>query len=117
VQRLVSGAPDETGGRDELYYEFIPEDVLREVLEAESELRVTKTRKKKPYPTSRDVVEAIIEAVRTFSGHPDEFPEYVLEVLRSKGFDVRHVTVKRIWRTYELLVRKGVIGDRLGVLG
>ncbi len=98
---------------DEL--DFIPEDALEDVLEAERELE-QKKRKRKPYPSSRDVVEAVIEAVRMFSGHPDEFPDFVLELLKSKGFDVRHVTVQRIWRTYETLVRKGVIGDRLGVL-
>lgn len=101
--------------RDELY-ENIPDDVLEEVLEAEKELLPGREKRKKPYPSSRDIVEAVVEAVRTFSGHPDEFPDYVLELLKSKGFDVRHVTVKRIWRTYEMLVRKGVIGDKLRVL-
>jgi len=100
---------------DELY-ENIPEDVLEEVLKAEKEITAGRGRRKKLYPSSRDVVEAVVEAVRMFSGHPDEFPDFVLELLKSKGFDVRHVTVKRIWRTYEMLVRKGVIGDKLRVL-
>ncbi|ABM81069.1 hypothetical protein [Hyperthermus butylicus] len=95
--------------------DYVPEDVLEEIVSAESELK-QKRKRYKPYPSSRDVVEAVIEAVRTFSGHPDEFPDYVLEILEARGFDVRHVTLKRIWRTYEMLVRKGVIGDRLGVL-
>jgi hypothetical protein len=97
-------------------YENVPEDVLEEVLEAEKEVIEDRRKRKKPYPSSRDIVEAVVEAVRTFSGHPDEFPDFVLEILKSKGFDVRHVTVKRIWRTYEMLVRKGVIGDKLRVL-
>ena len=95
--------------------DYVPEDILREVISAERELK-QKRKKYKPYPSSRDVVEAVIEAVRMFSGHPDEYPDYVLEILEARGFDVRHVTVKRIWRTYEILVRKGVIGDSLGVL-
>ena len=98
------------------YADYLPEDVLEEVLEAERELLERRWKRKKPYPSSRDVVEAVVEAVRTFTGHPDEFPDYVIELLRSKGFDTRHVTVKRIWSTYEKLVRKGVIGDRLGVV-
>lgn len=98
------------------YANYLPQDVLEEVLEAERELLERKQKRKKPYPSSRDVVEAVVEAVRTFTGHPDEFPDYVIELLRSKGFDTRHVTVKRIWSTYEKLVRKGVIGDRLGVV-
>ncbi|ALL01137.1 hypothetical protein Pyrde_1089 [Pyrodictium delaneyi] len=99
---------------DEL--DYVPEDVLEEVLEAEKTIYPRQRAKMKPYPSARDVVEAVVEAVRSFSGHPDEFPDYVLEILHERGFDVRHVTMKRIWRTYENLVRKGVISDRLGVL-
>jgi len=95
--------------------DYIPDDVLEEVLEEER--RLFKNRRKKlPYPSSREVAEAVIEAVRSFSGHPDDFPGYVLEILREKGYETRHVTIKRIWRMYETLVRKGVISDRLGVL-
>ncbi|BEP17620.1 hypothetical protein PYJP_09720 [Pyrofollis japonicus] len=101
--------------KESIDYDYIPEEYLKEIEEAEAELR-QKRRKKNPYPSSRDVVEAVIEAVGSFAGHPDDFPEYVLEILKEKGFDVRHVTIKRIWRTYENLVRKGVISDRLGVL-
>lgn len=99
---------------DEL--DYVPEDVLKEVLEAEREILPRRRRRMKPYPSSRDLVEAVVEAVRSFSGHPDGFPEYVLRILEEKGFETRHVTIKRIWRTYEALVRRGVIGDRLGVL-
>ena len=99
---------------DEL--DYVPEDVLEEVLEAERTIYPRRRARMKPYPSARDVVEAVVEAVRSFSGHPDEFPDYVLEILHERGFDIRHVTVRRIWRTYENLVRKGVISDRLGVL-
>ncbi len=98
------------------YSDYIPEDVLKDIEEAEKELRTRQGYRKKPYPSSRDIVEAVIEAIRRFEGHPDEFPDFVIEILKSKGFETRHVTVKRIWRTYETLVRRGVIGDRLGVV-
>ena len=48
--------------------------------------------------------------------HPNDFPSLVLKILEDRGYDVRHVTVKRIWRTYEMLVRKGVISDVLHVV-
>ncbi len=95
--------------------DYIPEDVLEEVLEEEQ--RLTK-KKKSPYPSSRDIVEAVIEAAKMARGlHPDEFPDIVLKILEEQGFDTRHVTIKRIWSTYESLVRRGVIRDILGVMG
>jgi len=95
--------------------DYVPEDVLEEILEEER--RITK-KKKSPYPSSRDIVEAVIEAARMARGiHPDEFPELVIKILEDRGFDTRHVTVKRIWGTYESLVRRGVIRDTLGVIG
>ncbi len=96
--------------------DYVPPDVLDDILEAEREILTTHKRKKKPYPSNSDLVEAIIEALSTFYGHPDNFPDHVIKVLRSKGFETRHVTLKRIWRTYEMLVRKRVIKDKLGVV-
>jgi len=98
------------------YADFLPEDVLREVEEAERGLKPRGRRRHRPYPRGSDLAAVVVEAVATFYGHPDEFPDYVLELLESRGFDTRFVTVKRIWRTYETLVRKGVMGDRLGVM-
>jgi hypothetical protein len=96
------------------YSEYIPEDVLEEIREYEEEGTV---RKKKPFPSSRDIVEAVKEAALIARGiHPDEFPDLVLRILEEKGFDTRFVTVKRIWRTYENLVRRGVIPDTLHVV-
>ncbi len=95
--------------------DYIPEDVLEEVLEEERKQRM---KKKTPYPSSRDIAEAVIEAAKMAQGiHPDEFPDLVLKILEDQGFDTRHVTVKRIWNTYESLVRRGVIRDTLGVIG
>jgi hypothetical protein len=97
------------------YDKYVPEDLLREIMEA---TREAKRRKEKArYPSSRDIVEAVIEAAHMGrSMHPNDFPELVISILESKGFDTRHVTEKRIWRTYENLVRRGVISDLLGVL-
>ena len=99
--------------------DYVPEEGLREVLEEEERiLRSMRARyRKKPYPSNRDIVEAIREALATkHIEHPDEFPDAVIEVLEERGFETRHVTVKRIWRLYETMVRKGVIRDELGVL-
>ncbi len=104
-----------SGNHDELNLDYIPEDVLREVLEEEEKL--AKGRKKRVYPSSRDIVEAVIEATKMARGiHPDEFPDLVLRILEDKGFDTRHVTIKRIWSTYENLVRRGVVRDVLHVV-
>ncbi|WFO75402.1 hypothetical protein J4526_00390 [Desulfurococcaceae archaeon MEX13E-LK6-19] len=97
------------------YSEIIPEDVLREVEEAEKEYHKKKT--KYLLPSSRDIVEAVIEATSRARGiHPDEFPELVYSILEEQGFSTKYVTIKRIWRIYETLVLRGVIRDVLGVV-
>ena len=103
------------GREEKIDLDYIPEDILEEVLEEERRLL---KKKKSPYPSSRDIVEAVIEAAKMARGiHPHEFPDIVLKILEDQGFDIRHVTVKRIWNTYENLVRRGVIRDVLGVVG
>lgn len=100
---------------NELPLDYVPEDVLEEVLKETSRKELKQT--KKPYPSARDIVETIIIAsAMARSIHPDEFPQLVIKMLEDKGFDTRHVTVKRIWRTYEKLVREGTIRDVLGVV-
>lgn len=98
------------------YSDFLPPDVLEEVMQAENEIKQQRKRKHKPYPTSRELVNTIIDAVATFEGHPNDFPDYVYKLLEQKGYSTKFVTVKRIWATYEKLVRKRVISDRLGVV-
>ncbi len=98
------------------YSQYIPEDLLEEIEEYEKEIRAGK-RKKRNYPSSRDIVLAVKEAALKARGlHPDDFPRIVLEILEEQGFDTSYVTVKRIWRVYEKLVRSGVIPDTLGVV-
>ena len=96
------------------YSEYLPEDLLQEIMEYEEE---NKRRGKRVFPSSRDIVEAVKEAALMARGiHPDEFPDLVLKILKEQGFDTRYVTVKRIWRVYENLVRRGVIPDTLRVV-
>jgi hypothetical protein len=98
------------------YSSYVPEEALEEIREYEEEVKGRRHRKKN-YPTSRDIVETVKEIALTVRGiHPHDFPEIVLQALRDKGFDTSYVTVKRIWRTYEKLVREGVIPDTLGVV-
>lgn len=101
---------------DDKLLEDIDEEILEEIYRAEAEIMERTRKRKKPYPSNRDLVRTIVEAVKLFHGHPNDFVDYVLELLENKGFDVRHVTVKRIWRLYEMLVRKGVISDKLRVV-
>lgn len=98
------------------YSEYIPEEALKEIREYEEEVK-SRRRVRRNYPTSRDIVETVKEVALTIRGiHPHDFPEIVLQALKDKGFDTSYVTIKRIWRTYEKLVREGVIPDTLGVV-
>ncbi len=98
----------------------IPEDVLEDLREIAEEIAAEargRRRGKRKLPSTRDIAEAVAEAALRARGvPPEEFPNIVLEILEEQGFDTRYVTVKRIWRTYESLVRRGVIPDTLGVV-
>lgn len=72
---------------------------------------------KKPYPKNSDIRNAIIEVLsRDIIEHPDSFPEHVYRKLEDKGFYTGLLTVKRIWRIYEEMVRKKWLDDVLGVI-
>ncbi len=72
---------------------------------------------KRPYPRNDDVREAIIAVLSSNPLiHPADFPERVFEMLEERGFYTGHLTVKRIWRLYEEMVRNGKIIDVLGVV-
>ena len=104
--------------KDKLDLDYIPEDVLKEVLEAEKkEFKRYKKKRKAHYPTSRVLVQTIIELSYTCRGiHPHEFPRLILDYLERKGFDTRYITIKRIWNVYESLVKRHVITDVFGVV-
>ena len=98
----------------------IPEDVLEDLMNTLSEVKeeiTGKPRKKAKLPSSREIARAVAEAaLRARGANPEEFPEIVKTILEEQGFSTKYVTDKRIWRTYEILVRKGVIPDTLGVV-
>lgn len=74
-------------------------------------------RRKFTLPCRSDIEEAVREAsIRAYDVHPHEFPEIVYEILERKGFRTDKVSIKRIWETYERLVKKGVIADVLNVV-
>ncbi len=107
----------ESGRRD---IPDIPEDVLEDLMEVAREIEREASRAprgRRRLPSSRDLAEVVAEAALAARGvPPEEFPSIVLSLLEERGFDVRFVNVKRIWRTYESLVRRGVIPDTLGVV-
>ncbi|MCE4600665.1 MAG: hypothetical protein F7C38_03785 [Desulfurococcales archaeon] len=98
----------------------IPEDVLEDLIESISEIKGEasgRSKRKQKLPSTRDLAQIVAEAALSARGiNPDEFPDIVRRLLEENGFTTRYVTDKRIWRTYELLVRRGVIPDTLGVV-
>ncbi|NPA04771.1 MAG: hypothetical protein GXO09_01570 [Crenarchaeota archaeon] len=97
-----------------------PDDVIEEVLEEERRAGLLQHGRRRgrrlPYPHGSDIARAVREAAAMYIGHPDGFPDLVYELLKARGFYTGFVTVKRIWRTYERLVKKGVMRDVLGVI-
>ncbi|MGB9728645.1 MAG: hypothetical protein ACP5GU_02740 [Thermoprotei archaeon] len=72
---------------------------------------------KKSYPRNTDIRNAIIEVLsKDIIEHPDDFPEYVYKKLEDKGFYTGLLTVKRIWKIYEEMVRKKWLDDVLDVV-
>lgn len=100
--------------------EELPDDVIEDLMETKQEVeeRIRPRGKQKlNLPSTRDIANAVIEAAYKARGlNPEEFPELVKEILENNGFNTRYVNDKRIWRTYETLVRRGVIPDTLGVV-
>jgi hypothetical protein len=99
-------------GEEDIY--DVPEDVLKEVIESEE--KPSREVRKYKYPSQRDIAEAVKTVALTYKVDPAVFPDEVLRYLEEKGFNVRHVNVKRVWGTYEKLVRTGQMRDVLGVV-
>ncbi len=100
----------------------VEDDVIEDLEESYKELESLRRQNKKKklrYPSSRDVYEAVKEAVRSISPelNPADFPDVVRDILKSRGFYTGLVSDKRIWRAYRILVAKKSIPDILGVLG
>lgn len=47
---------------------------------------------------------------------PQTFYEVVINKLSKEGFNTKHVTVKRVWKVYEEMVRRKIIDDVLSVV-
>ncbi|MCE4615115.1 MAG: hypothetical protein F7B60_06280 [Desulfurococcales archaeon] len=92
----------------------VPEDLIEEVVEEEEKPR--QEHRRRQYPSQKDIMEAVKTIALTYNVDPILFPEEVLRYLEEKGFNVKHVNFKRIWRTYEKLVRNGQMRDVLGVV-
>ena len=74
-------------------------------------------KRRKGYPHTSDVMEAIMEILSDeVYVKPELFYDKVKAKLEDKGFKTSYLTVKRVWRVYEEMVRKGRIYDALGVV-
>jgi len=73
--------------------------------------------RRRGYPHVSDIMEAIMEVLaKEVYVKPDQFYDKVKAKLEDKGFNTSYVTVKRVWRAYEEMVRKGRIYDVLDVV-
>ncbi|MCS7139200.1 MAG: hypothetical protein N3F04_01795 [Candidatus Nezhaarchaeota archaeon] len=73
--------------------------------------------RRKGYPHNSDIVETIMEVLSDeIFTKPESFYDKVRARLEDKGFNTAYLTVKRVWRVYEEMVRKGMIHDVLDVI-
>ncbi len=69
------------------------------------------------HPHNKDVMNAIRSIIHgCFLVEPQVFYEVVIDKLSKEGFNIKHITVKRVWRVYEEMVRKKIIDDVLSVV-
>jgi len=74
-------------------------------------------RRRKGYPHTSDIMEAIMDVLaKEVYVKPEQFYDKVKAKLEDRGFNTSYMTVKRVWRAYEEMVRKGRIYDVLGVV-
>lgn len=94
----------------------IPEDVLREVEEAEKSLKRKRRGRRGTRPARSDIMRAVAEVASGPLIRPEDFPDLVRERLEREGFDTSHLSDKRVWATYEEMVRRGKLRDYLDVV-
>jgi len=76
-----------------------------------------KKSRKKPYPRDSDIRDAILRTLYLYPlVKPYDFAEKVIEVLEEEGYYTGLVNVKRVWRVYEKMVRRGEMYDYLDVV-
>lgn len=93
---------------------WAPEELVKEVLEQIREDKHGKLNRKRP--TRKDLMKIIAEVLKE-DPRPQDFVDMVYELLEARGFNTRFTSVKRIWKVYETMVRKGFIDDVMGVCG
>ncbi len=91
--------------------EWLPEDMLKEVIEHEKLPKPRKSRKWRPFPTNKDIMRAIVDVTGgvIYGDTLENLHEKVVERLKQEGFEVRYVSARRVWRLVEYLVGKGRI--------
>ncbi len=94
----------------------IPEDVLKEVEEAEGRRKRRKKRRRGGRPARSDIMRAVAEVASVPFIRPEDFPDMVRERLEQEGFDTTRLSDKRVWATYEEMVRRGKLRDYLRVI-
>ncbi len=95
--------------------DWVPEELVKEVLEEEERLRRRERKINRRRPTRKDLMQAIAKALSEVS-RPHDLPDRVYEILEERGFNTKFTSVKRIWETYEYMVKKGFLLDVLGVM-
>ncbi|MEM4575919.1 MAG: hypothetical protein QW701_00505 [Candidatus Nezhaarchaeales archaeon] len=74
-------------------------------------------KRKKGYPHTSDVIRTIMKVLADESYvKPESFYDKVKAKLEAEGFKTSYLTIKRVWRTYEEMVTKGIIYDVLNVV-
>lgn len=74
-------------------------------------------KRKKGYPHNSDITEVIMEiSNKEIFIKPEDFYNKVKTKLEDKGFKTSFLTIKRVWRIYEEMIKKKMIYDFLEVM-
>ncbi len=74
-------------------------------------------KRKKGYPHNSDIMEVIMEiSNKEIFIKPEDFYNKVKTKLEDKGFKTSFLTIKRVWRIYEEMIKKKMIYDFLEVM-
>ncbi len=93
----------------------IPEEALKEIEEADKRQKRARPRRGRR-PARSDIMRAVAEVASGPLIRPEEFPYLVRERLEQQGFNTSRLSDKRVWATYEEMVRRGKLKDYLRVL-
>ena len=102
---------------EKTFWGDVPEDVIEDLMEASRRRTPRRTGRRRRRPTRRELMSvgaSVIESKPWIK--PSEFVDEVLSELEKRGFDAAAINERRVWMTYEEMVRKGFLRDVLGVL-